>query len=393
MPRTTRKPTFDVTEELRAKALLVHDRLCAAHGCPIAFFHDLDPLSELVSSLLSHRTKNADSGRAFRQLRARFPRWRAVRDAPTADVEAAIAPVTWPEQKAPRIQAVLREITARRGALDDDSLDFLGALPVREARGWLESITGIGPKTSAAVLLFSRLRRPALPVDSHHHRVAERLGLLPRRTPVGPAHAMLEALLPADWDAQQVYDDHEALMLHGQRVCHYRDPACGRCAVLDLCPTGQARLDRGGGTHEERTLPPSSTASRIARGAGVRVRTAASTSRHGDDSMPRDMSSDEVNDPRHAHDSQDQRAHGTHGKGFMDERRADDEQATDTGDDAQQRRAGGGGDQAPDPNRFREQGEKGGHLGGSGWGSEQVGGSVVDRRPPDPRTGDDRRHA
>ena len=59
--------------ELRAKALLVHERLCAVYGCPIPYFHDLDPLSELVSSLLSHRTKNADSRRAFVTLRERFP--------------------------------------------------------------------------------------------------------------------------------------------------------------------------------------------------------------------------------------------------------------------------------------------------------------------------------
>ena len=230
------------SEDLRAKALLVHERLCAAYGCPIAFFHDFDPLSELVSSLLSHRTLNRDSGRAFKQLRARFPDWAAVRDAPTAEVEEAIAPATWPEQKAPRIQAVLREITARHGALD---LDFLAGLPVREARDWLESITGIGPKTSAAVLLFSRLRMPALPVDSHHHRVAQRLGLIPERLPVGPAHRVLEAQLPEEWDAQQVYDNHEALMLHGQRCCFFRSPACHRCPVLDVCPTGQARMASG----------------------------------------------------------------------------------------------------------------------------------------------------
>jgi len=100
---------------------------------------------------------------------------------------------------------------------------------------------------------------------------------------------------------------------------------------------------------------------------------------------------DDLNDPRHARLSAEERAHGAHGQGFMDEKRAGDEQATDTGDDAQLRRAGGGGDQAPDPNRFRE--NAAGHMGGAGWGSEQVGGSVVDRRSPDPDTGDDRRHA
>ena len=230
----------EASEELRAKALVVHERLCAAYRCPIPFFHELDPLSELVSSLLSHRTKNADSGRAFRQLRARFPEWALVRDAPVAEVEKAIAPATWPEQKAPRIQQVLREVTARRGG--ELSLDFLAGLPVREARDWLESITGIGPKTSAAVLLFSRLRMPALPVDSHHHRVAQRLALIPAGVAVGPAHRLLEAQLPAEWSAQQVYDNHEALMLHGQRCCFYVSPECQRCPVLDLCPTGQRRL-------------------------------------------------------------------------------------------------------------------------------------------------------
>ncbi|PTL76257.1 endonuclease III [Vitiosangium sp. GDMCC 1.1324] len=225
---------------LSAKALVVHERLCAVYGCPIPFFRAQDPLSELVSALLSHRTRNASTGAAFRQLRARFPTWEEVRDAPCERVQETIAAVTWPEQKAPRIQQVLRRITEFRSG--DLSLDFLGELPVREARDWLEHLPGVGPKTSAATLLFSRLRMSALPVDSHHHRVAVRLGLIPETTPVGPAHRLLEAQLPPDWDAQRIYDNHEALMLHGQRCCFFREPACQRCAVLDLCPTGQARL-------------------------------------------------------------------------------------------------------------------------------------------------------
>lgn len=237
---------------LRQKALLVHERLCHEYGCPIPYFHDLDPLSEIVSSLLSHRTKNADSGKAFRTLRERFADWAAVRDAPTSDIEAAISFCTWPEQKAPRLQIVLKRITDERGG--DLSLDFLADLSVSEARAWLERLPGVGPKTSAAVLLFSHLRRPALPVDSHHHRVAVRLGLIPPLVNVGPAHALLEAQLPTDWDAQQVYDNHEVMMLHGQRCCFYRGPACQRCPVLDLCPFGQARFGTA------RNAPNSSTA-------------------------------------------------------------------------------------------------------------------------------------
>ena len=226
---------------LRAKLLRVHEALCAAHGCPVPWFSERDPLSELVSALLSHRTKNADSARAFARLRERFPTWEAVRDAPTDEVEAAIAPCTWPEQKAPRIQAVLAEIARARGRL---SLDGLADVPVREARAWLEGLPGVGPKTSAAVLLFSRLRRPALPVDSHHHRVAQRLGLIPAKMAVGPSHRALEALLPPDWGAREVYDHHEALMLHGQRTCHWRRPRCRACPVLAECPHGRREVSK-----------------------------------------------------------------------------------------------------------------------------------------------------
>ena len=89
------------------------------------------------------------------------------------------------------------------------------------------------------LILFSRLRMPALPVDSHHHRVAQRLGLIPDTLDVGPSHVVLEAQLPAGLTLQEVYDNHEVLMLHGQRCCYYRAPACHRCAVFVLCPTGQ----------------------------------------------------------------------------------------------------------------------------------------------------------
>lgn len=227
-----------VTPEIQDKLLQVHDRLCQTYGCPIPYFHDLDPLSELVSALLSHRTRNADSNHAFKQLKQRFASWEAVRDAPVEAIESAIARCTWADQKAPRLQQVLRQISAEQGDL---CLDFLAELSVTDARSWLETLPGVGPKTSAAVLAFSRLRRRALPVDSHHHRVAVRLGLIPANISVGPSHALLEAQLPSHWTAQQVYDNHEVLMLHGQKCCYYQNPDCDRCAVLDLCPFGQQR--------------------------------------------------------------------------------------------------------------------------------------------------------
>ena len=243
MARTQPVPPDPPDPDIQAKALEIHRRLCPEYGCPIAYFQDLDPLEELVSSFLNHRTRNRDAKAAYRALRARFGSWEDVIAAAPEDVEDAIRSVRWPEMKAPRLQAILRGIRDRHGSFD---LSFLGGLPVREARAWLEALPGVGPKTSAAVLSFSALRRAALPVDSHHHRVAQRTGLIPATMDVGPAHAALEALVPGDWDAQAVYDHHEVFMLHGQKVCHWRSPACGRCVLLDLCPTGLAREARQG---------------------------------------------------------------------------------------------------------------------------------------------------
>ena len=121
--------------------MLVHQRLCHEYGCPVGYFHELSPLDELVSSLLSHRTRNSESNAAYKELRKRFPDWVAVRDAPTADVLDAIKTCNWPEQKAPRIQQILRLVTERRGG--ELSLDFLEDMTVREARDWLELLPGV----------------------------------------------------------------------------------------------------------------------------------------------------------------------------------------------------------------------------------------------------------
>ena len=221
--------------------LEVHQRLSAVYGSQIKYFHDLDPLSELVSALLSHRTKNRDSGLAFSNLRNIFGSWENVRDAPTDEVQTAIKPCTWPEQKAPRLQQVLQMVTERRGTL---SLDFLADMDVADARKWLEELPGVGPKTSAAVMSFNTLRAKALPVDSHHFRVAVRLGIIDAKVGEGKANRILENLLPTDFTAQEMYDNHQVMMRHGQKVCFHFKPACKDCVLLELCPTGQGLVSQ-----------------------------------------------------------------------------------------------------------------------------------------------------
>jgi endonuclease-3 len=153
----------------------------------------------------------------------------------------AIKPSTWPEQKAPRLQQILQLITERHGKL---SLDFLAEMNVSNAREWLEKLPGVGPKSSAATLSFSNLRSKALPVDSHHFRVALRLGIIDAKIGEGKANRLLEQLLPASFTAKEVFDNHQVMMRHGQQVCFYYNPACATCVLLDLCPTGQGLVNK-----------------------------------------------------------------------------------------------------------------------------------------------------
>jgi endonuclease-3 len=216
---------------LARKTLRVHETLLAAYGQPI-WRTPLPALDELVSTILSQNTNDTNRDRAFEALRARFPTWEAARDAPAEAVIAAIRPAGLANQKGPRIQQVLRAITAQRGALD---LEFLRTWPVGEARAWLTQFKGVGPKTAAIVLLFA-LGRPAFPVDTHVHRVTGRLGLRPENMSADASHPHFEGLLPPD----TYYAAHLNLIRHGREVCHARHPACGACRLAQMCAYAQA---------------------------------------------------------------------------------------------------------------------------------------------------------
>lgn len=208
------------------KARIVYQRLQAAFGIP-TWRNPLPPLDELISTILSQNTNDNNRDRAFEALRSCFPTWEAVRDAEEQAIIDAIRPAGLANQKGPRIQKVLREITAERGEL---SLDFLAELPVEEARRWLMSFKGVGPKTAAIVLLFS-LGEPAFPVDTHVHRVTGRLGLRPEKMNADQAHDWLSRLFPPE----TYYAAHLNLIRLGREICHARNPECPRCPLNDLC--------------------------------------------------------------------------------------------------------------------------------------------------------------
>jgi endonuclease III len=95
---------------------------------------------------------------------------------------------------------------------------------------FLRGLPGVGPKTAAAVLLFS-LGRPAFPVDTHVWRVARRVGLIGPRVSAEAAHDLLERAVPPAWR----HTLHVNLIRHGREVCHAQRPACDRCVLRSLC--------------------------------------------------------------------------------------------------------------------------------------------------------------
>jgi len=200
-----------------------------AYGRP-RIGHDRErvpPLDELIGTILSQNTNDANSGRAYHHLVERFGDWQAVMNATARQVAAAIRVGGLADIKAPRIQHILRQLKAERGEM---SLGFLARWPVAKARAYLCRFPGVGLKTASCVLLFS-LGKPAFPVDTHVLRVSKRLGLLEKKTSMDQAHALLEALVPE----RDRFSMHINLIRHGRRICHARKPWCNRCLVHSLC--------------------------------------------------------------------------------------------------------------------------------------------------------------
>ena len=218
--------TSEQNDNRLAKALAIHQLLIQQYG-QHEWRPRLDPLSELIFSILSQNTSDVNRDRAWVCLKDRFPTWESVLAADATEIAEAIRPGGLADIKAPRIQETLRFIKLERGEF---TLDFLTEMEVDEAKRWLTSLKGVGPKTAAIVLLFA-LGKPAFPVDTHVHRVSRRLGLIGPKTSREKAHDVLEELLPAE----TYYAFHLNLIAHGREVCKSQRPRCPACVLRERC--------------------------------------------------------------------------------------------------------------------------------------------------------------
>jgi len=212
---------------MHRRLALILRRLRRAYGEPPAP-RRLPPLDELVLTVLSQNTNDVNRDRAYADLRARFPAWDDVADAPLPAIARAIRHGGLGPTKSVRLREILRTLRDRGIPLDARAF-----AKMRSAALWdlLVGLKGVGPKTAACVLLFS-LGRPYFPVDTHVHRVTRRLGLVPDEADAVKAQALIQAAVaPKD-----TYDLHMLLIRHGREVCLARRPLCSRCPLNDICP-------------------------------------------------------------------------------------------------------------------------------------------------------------
>ena len=211
----------------------IHARLAKAFG-PLEPPRAADPLDELILTVLSQHTSDLNAERAFGELWAAFPSWQQVVDSTSPAVADVIRTGGLANTKAPRIQSILREVREREGAY---SLNRLRTLSDADARAYLMSLPGIGPKTAAVVLSFA-LGRDAMPVDTHVHRVTKRLGIIPSKASAERADRLLHDLIPDGLRTQL----HVAFIRLGRQICKAPTPRCAACPLKDLCPTAPRYL-------------------------------------------------------------------------------------------------------------------------------------------------------
>ncbi|MBF8299593.1 MAG: endonuclease [Dehalococcoidia bacterium] len=211
----------------------VLNRLAPLYG-PARSPRIYDGISELVYTVLSQNTADTNSIPAYQRLVATFTSWDLMADAPAEAVIEAIRQGGLARIKGPRIQAILREVRSRRGNFD---LSFLAGMPLADAKAWLRSLPGVGPKTVGCVLLFA-LGMPALPVDTHVYRVAQRLGFIGPKVSPDQSHDLLEGMLEPD----QVLPFHMYLINHGRKTCKAPRPLCGSCALEQRCPSSVVKV-------------------------------------------------------------------------------------------------------------------------------------------------------
>lgn len=220
---TDAEPTFDWEFVLDRLAELYH---AGDWRVPYLRDHAEDPFQVLIGTILSQRTRDEATDVASARLFARYPDAPGLARANPRSIAPLIREVNFYPTKARAIRDSAREIVARFGGEVPRSMDALLSLP------------HVGPKTANCVLVFG-YGIPAIPVDTHVHRIANRLGVVRTRTPEETEQRLREVVPSRYWIPL-----NPLLVQHGQNICRPIGPRCPECPIASVCATGRA-LTRG----------------------------------------------------------------------------------------------------------------------------------------------------
>jgi endonuclease-3 len=178
-----------------------------------------DPFQVLIATLLSAQTKDAVTHAASTRLFAVANTPAAMAKLSEARIEKLIYPVSFYRNKAVHVRACCRRLLVEYGGVVPGTMEELLTLP------------GVGRKTANLVLILSHASRDNICVDTHVHRIANRLGWVTTRTPEDTEHALYRVVPKRYWAEVNL-----RLVTWGQNVCRPVYPRCGACVIADVCP-------------------------------------------------------------------------------------------------------------------------------------------------------------
>ncbi len=185
-----------------------------------------DPLDILIATMLSQNTTDKTSYRAFMNLKNDFKDWDEVMNAPINMIKNAIRVCGLTNQKSLSIKKMLKEMKKLHGEL---SLKYLKKMSDDKIYEELLQYDGVGVKTISCVLAFS-LGRDVFPVDTHVHRLTNRLGIANAVTPVKTFEQVKDKIPEG-----KKFLFHTLLIRFGRKICRSANPLCGKCRLYDLC--------------------------------------------------------------------------------------------------------------------------------------------------------------
>jgi endonuclease-3 len=178
------------------------------------------PYQVLIGTVLSQRTRDEKTDEAAKALFCRYPSAEKLAAAEVEEIAGLIRPANYYNTKALRIKEISKIILEKHGGNTPDTISELMGLP------------GVGRKTAACVLLYG-YKKKALPVDTHVHRISNRIGLINTQT-ADESEAELWKVLPEKY----IKFYNELMVKHGQNICRPIGPRCQECPIIQLCDYG-----------------------------------------------------------------------------------------------------------------------------------------------------------